>query len=286
MPDQPYRRATPAPSADDGTARNERSSTLRFILTLAILAWVVRSLIIAPFSIPSGSMLPTLYIGDYVAVAKWPYGYARVSFPFGFPPIEGRLLGGTPKRGDVVVFRHPTENADLIKRVIGVPGDMVEVRGGTLILNGRVVPRQPLGQYPLPISANTPCKTVPPALPAVETRAGEPKCIIPAFRESLPGGPTFTTLDQVTDGAADNFSAVRVPAGHIFLMGDNRDDSLDSRFGPELGGIGMVPVENVIGRALVTFWSTDGSASYVKPWTWFSALRGGRMGNGYSGAAE
>ena len=279
-------RPAPAPSDDGGSASSERSSTLRFILKLAILAWVVRSLIIAPFSIPSGSMLPTLYIGDYVAVAKWPYGYSRVSFPFGFPPINGRIFGRTPTRGDVVVFRHPTEDADLIKRVIGVPGDTVEVRGGALFLNGRAVPRVALGQYPLPISANTPCKTVPPALPSVETRAGQPKCLIPAFRETLPGGPSFTTLDQVNDGAADDFAPVRVPAGHVFLMGDNRDDSLDSRFGPESGGIGMVPVDKVIGRALVTFWSTDGSASYFKPWTWFSALRGGRMGNGYQGTAE
>ncbi|MBA3544223.1 MAG: signal peptidase I, partial [Chthoniobacterales bacterium] len=133
---------------------------------------------------------------------------------------------------------------------------------------------------------NTPCKAVPPALPRIATRAGRPQCLIATFRESLPGGPSFTVLDQIADGAADDFAPVRVPAGHIFLMGDNRDDSLDSRFTPAVGGIGMVPVENVIGRALVTFWSTDGSASYVKPWTWFSALRASRIGNAYTGAAE
>jgi len=280
------RPAVPAETTDAEKPGEEGWSTTRFILTLAILAWVVRSLVIAPFSIPSGSMFPTLYIGDYVAVAKWPYGYSRFSFPLGIPPLDGRLLGRSPSRGDVVVFRHPSEPTDLIKRVIGVAGDSVEVRGGALILNGRPVPRQPIGQYLLPISANTPCKIVPPALPNVVTRSGRPHCVIPAFRERLPGGPSFTVLDQVPDGAADDFAPVRVPAGHMFLMGDNRDDSLDSRFAPAAGGIGMVPVERVIGRALVTFWSTDGSASYFKPWTWFTALRGGRVGNGYSGTAE
>jgi signal peptidase I len=231
-------------------------------------------------------MFPTLYIGDYVAVAKWPYGYSRFSFPLGFPPIRGRVLGAVPQRGDVVVFRHPSEPADLIKRVIGIPGDQVEVRGGLLLLNGRAVPRQSIGQYPLPVSANTPCKVVSPALPQVVQRDGGPYCLLPAFRETLPNGPSFTVLDQVPEGQADDFAEVRVPAGHLFLMGDNRDDSLDSRYGPAHGGIGMVPIENVIGRAMVTFWSTDGTASYLKPWTWFSALRGHRIGNGYKGEAE
>ena len=276
----------PAKRPNDEKPKDDGWSTARFLLTLAILAWVVRSLIIAPFSIPSGSMLPTLYIGDYVAVAKWPYGFSRFSFPFGFPPIGGRIFGHAPSRGDVVVFRHPSEPTDLIKRVIGVPGDTVEVRGGALILNGRAVPRMALGQYPLPVSANTPCKAVPPATPALETRSGQPYCMLGAYRESLPQGPSFTVLDQVEGGAADDFASVRVPAGQLFLMGDNRDDSADSRFGPAEGGIGMVPVDNVIGRALVTFWSTDGSASYFKPWTWFTALRGDRIGNGYSGDAE
>ena len=285
-----FRRGEPAPVSGgekpDDKHGGERWSTARFLLTLAILAWAVRSLVLAPFSSPSGSMLPTLYIGDYVAVAKWPYGYSRVSFPFGFPPISGRVFGSVPSRGDVVVFRHPSEPVDLIKRVIGVPGDIVEVRDGALILNGRPVSRMPLGQYPLATSANTPCKMVPPAMPSIEQRLGQPYCLLAAFRETLPGGPSFTVLDQVEGGAADDFAAVRVPPGQLFLMGDNRDDSLDSRFGAFEGGIGMVPVENVIGRALVTFWSTDGGASYFKPWTWFTALRGNRIGNGYSGAAE
>jgi signal peptidase I len=265
--------------------RESAWSLARFFLTLAILAWALRSFVAAPFSIPSGSMLPTLYIGDYLVVAKWPYGYSRYSFPLQLPSFSGRIFSGVPRRGDVVVFRHPSEADDLIKRVIGVPGDTVEVREGELILNGRSVPRQALAPYKLPISANTPCRVVPPAIPTIVQVGRQTYCVFPAYRETLPGGPSYTVLDQ-SSSEADDFGPVKVPAGHVFLMGDNRDDSLDSRFPAEVGGIGMVPVENLIGRAMVTFWSTDGSASWWEPWTWFSALRATRVGNGYSGGAE
>jgi signal peptidase I len=257
----------------------------RFILTLVVLAWALRSLIVAPFYIPSGSMVPTLYIGDYLAVAKWPYGYSRYSFPFGIPSFDGRVFGRLPERGDVVVFRHPDEDEDLIKRVIGLPGDTVEVRGGELILNGHRVPRQKLPPYAMPISLNSPCKVVPPAIPLVTVVRDQPYCTYPAYRETLPGGSSYTVLDQA-DVSADEFGPVRVPAGHLFLMGDNRDDSADSRFAVYDNGVGMVPLENLVGRAMFTFWSTDGTASYWKPWTWFTALRGTRVGNGYKGDAE
>lgn len=266
-------------------AKQSRGGTLRFVLMLVLFAWALRSFVAAPFSIPSGSMLPTLYIGDYLVVAKWPYGYSTYSFPFGFPSFHGRVFGHLPKRGDVVVFRHPTENADLIKRVIGIPGDTVEVRAGQVILNGRPVPRQPLPIYKLAVSANSPCRSVQPELPVVAQVSGQTYCLLPAFRESLPSGPSYTVLDQVST-AADYFAPAKVPTGHVFLMGDNRDDSLDSRFTTEVGGIGMVPVDNLIGRAEFTFWSTDGSASWWKPWTWFGALRANRLGNTYSGDAK
>jgi signal peptidase I len=283
----PFLRRGPDKAAahQDAEEREGAWGFARFILTLAILAWAFRSFIAAPFSIPSGSMLPTLYIGDYLVVAKWPYGYSRYSFPWGFPSFEGRVIQHLPKRGDVVVFRHPSENSDLIKRVIGLPGDTVELRGGELILNGRRLPREELPAYQLPVSENTPCRVVPPATPFVASVRGQTYCVLPAYRETLPGGPSYTVLDQVAT-AADDFGPVKVPAGHVFLMGDNRDDSLDSRFSPAVGGIGMVPVDNLIGRATFTFWSTDGSASYWKPWTWFTALRGSRVGNGYTGDAE
>jgi signal peptidase I len=271
------------PSKD--RTRDGAWSTARFILTLAIVAWTFRSFVAAPFSIPSGSMQPALYIGDYLVVAKWPYGYSRYSFPFGFPSFDGRIFGQLPKRGDVVVFRHPNAQEDLIKRIIGIPGDTIELRGGALILNGKPVRRFALPPYELPMSVNSPCRMVPPATPSVESSGGDSYCLFPSYRENLPGGPSYTVFDQTTT-AADDFGPVKVPAGHVFLMGDNRDDSLDSRFATTDGGIGMVPVENLIGRASFTFWSTDGSASYWKPWTWFSALRGSRIGNGYTGDAE
>ena len=266
--------------------RESVGSLLRFVLTVAVIAWAFRSFIGAPFNIPSGSMLPTLYIGDYLAVSKWPYGYSRYSFPLGLPSFEGRVFGHLPKRGDVVVFRHPVENDDLIKRVIGLPGDTVEVRQGRLILNGREVARRPLPPAKVPVTANSPCRTVPPAAPTVIDVSGKPTCVYRAYLETLPGRPSYTVLDQIDQAPADDFAPVRVPAGHLFLMGDNRDDSLDSRYPTEVGGVGMLPVENLIGRASFTFWSTDGRASWFKPWTWFPALRGSRIGNGYTGAAE
>lgn len=273
-----------------GSAKAERresiGSLLRFIFTVVLIAWAFRSLVGAPFNIPSGSMLPTLYIGDYLAVSKWPYGYSRYSFPLGLPAFKGRILGRLPSRGDVVVFRHPVENSDLIKRVIGLPGDVIEMRQGQLILNHSPVLRRLLPPAKVPVTANSPCRAVPPATPRVVLVSGTPACIYRAYLETLPGGPSYTVLDQIDDGPADDFPEIRVPAGHVFLMGDNRDDSLDSRYPTYEGGVGMLPVENVIGRASFSFWSTDGRASWFKPWTWFPALRGSRIGNGYTGVAE
>lgn len=281
----PFTRSQPPEDAKE-KPREGGWSTVRFIIGLALLAWVVRSLIVAPFSIPSGSMLPTLYVGDYVMVAKWPYGYSRYSFPFGFPSFNGRIFGSLPDRGDVVVFRHPTESIDLIKRVIGLPGDTVEVRAGRLVLNGKPVPRTDVSPFSMPISPNSPCRAVPPAAPLVGEVRGRSYCLYRAYRETLPGGPSYTVLDQVDGLDADDFGPVRVPEGHVFLMGDNRDDSSDSRFLPAVGGVGLLPADHLIGKGLVTFWSTDGSASYWKPWTWFTALRASRIGNGYTGDPE
>ena len=263
--------------------RAERGGTLRFIIVVAVLAWAFRSFVFAPFSIPSGSMLPTLFIGDYLAVAKWPYGFSRHSFPFGFPPFRGRILSHLPDRGDVVVFVPPAdEREDYVKRVIGLPGDTVEVRDGTVILNGKPVRRDDPEPLPVPISANSPCRTVAGATPDIQSEGAKRTCVYRTYRETLPSGGSYRVIDQVDNPIADAMSPVKVPAGHLFLMGDNRDDSLDSRFSVAEGGIGMVPVENLVGRASVIFWSTDGSSSYLKPWTWFSALRGDRIGHSLS----
>lgn len=269
------------------SARAERGGLLRLVIIVALVAWLVRSLVFAPFSIPSGSMLPTLLIGDYVVVAKWPYGFSRFSFPFQFPPFQGRIASQLPRRGDVVVFRPAGDGADdFIKRVIGLPGDTVEVRGGSLILNGRPVPRANIDPVAIPVSPNSPCRVVPGATPAVRASGGEGTCVYPVFRETLPDGESYTVIDQLGASAGDSFPATTVPAGHVFLMGDNRDDSLDSRFSPFEGGIGFVPIDHLIGRGSFIAWSTDGSASYLKPWTWFTALRAGRIGTSLSTGAR
>ena len=272
--------ATPTDDPDTPKKRESLGGWVRFLLTFAVLAWILRSLIVAPFSIPSGSMLPNLLIGDYVMVAKWPYGYSRYSFPLGIPALEGRVFESLPKRGDVVVFRQPgDEGVDFIKRVIGLPGDTIELRGGMLTLNGKSAPRERVTDVAVPISANSPCKVAGDAIPMiVSDGAGGQFCRYATYRETLPGGRNYLVLDQIEYPRADDFGPVTIPAGHIFLMGDNRDDSQDSRFGVTEGGIGFVPIENILGRSLFNYWSTDGSANYLLPWTWFSALRGDRIG--------
>ncbi|MGZ8311157.1 MAG: signal peptidase I [Allosphingosinicella sp.] len=267
---------------DDTTAAPKRKEswweTLRFFLLLFLAAVALRSLLFAPFSIPSGSMLPNLMIGDYLFVSKFPYGFSRHSFPFGIASFDGRIFERLPERGDIVVFRYPgLEDADYVKRVIGLPGDQIEVRGGTVILNGTPVQRQRIADFAVPVSPNSPCR------PDGSTREtvqpdGARACAYPRYRETLPGGRSYDVLDQVADGAGDNMPAVIVPDGQLFVMGDNRDDSLDSRFEVAEGGVGLLPVDNVLGPAAIAFWSTDGSAEWIKPWTWFSAARWDRLG--------
>ena len=276
--------AEPADASGE-PAKKKEGSFLRFVLTLIVLSWAIRSFLFSAFYIPTGSMVPTLYIGDYLFVSKWPYGYSRYSFPLQFPSYDGRVLSRLPKRGDVVVFHHPVDDADLIKRVIGLPGDSIEVREGQLVLNGNVLPKQPIRDAQVRVSPNSPCRKVT-SEGATFTTPRDGACAYPAFIETLPGGPSYTVLDQTDEFPGDNFAPTIVPDGSIFVMGDNRDDSMDSRFQPAEGGVGLLPIENLIGRATITFWSTDGSASYWKPWTWFTALRGRRIGNGFTGSPE
>ena len=256
-------------------------SLLKSLLIIALAAWALRSLIVAPFSIPSGSMLPTMMIGDYLFVSKWPYGYSSASFPFEFPPFEGRIFGSLPERGDIVVFEGP-EGADVVKRVIGLPGDTVAIAGGQIILNGKPIPRQRIDDDVIPISPNSPCRVVPPAEAITRrTETGGEGCVYPAYRETLPNARSYVVLDQTDQSIADNFGPVTVPQGGIFVMGDNRDDSLDSRYSVLAGGMGFVPIDRVVGRAERAFWSTDGSASWVNPISWFTALRTDRLGTDY-----
>jgi signal peptidase I len=252
------------------------AETTRFLLLFFLLAVLLRTFVVAPFVIPSGSMMPELRIGDYLFVAKWPYGYSRYSIPFGLASFKGRIWAGEPERGDVVVFRYPGEDEDYVKRLIGLPGDTVQMRGGQLILNGRPVPKVRIADWLMPVTPNSPCRYAG-RIRAPSVEAGNAFCRYPRFRETLPGGRSYEVLDQV-EGAADDTPVYTVPAGHYFMMGDNRDDSADSRFSLEQKGVGLLPSDHVIGRALIAFFSTDGSADWVKPWTWFSAARWERVG--------
>ena len=276
-----FSRSRPRPALNPAKPAEKPGSFLKSLLWLALAAWLLRSLIVAPFSIPSGSMLPTMAIGDYLFVSKWPYGYASVSFPFHVPSFDGRILGSTPKRGDIVVFVGPT-GVDVVKRVIGLPGDLVAVDGGQVILNGNPVKRDRIEDFASVVSPNSPCQTATPAGSFVDdTKLAGQICAYPAYRETLPGGPSYVVLDQTGRSVADNFAPVVVPAGTLFLMGDNRDDSQDSRYAVEDNGMGFVPIDQVVGRAERVFWSTDGSASWLNPVSWFTALRGDRIGTDY-----
>ncbi len=249
-----------------------------------LIALVLRSFGFEPFNIPSESMMPRLLVGDYLFVSKWPYGYSRYSFPLGLPLFDGRVLDGEPERGEIAVFKTPADNrTDFIKRVIGLPGDLVQMRNGVLHINGQPVRRERIADLVIPIAPNSRClgSYTRPDFRAVEAD-GRAVCRYPRYRETLPGGVSYDVLDQVPNGPGDNTGVYVVPEGHYFMMGDNRDDSADSRYSVAEDGIGFVPRENLVGRASVMFFSTDGTAELLKPWTWFSAVRWDRIGKTFS----
>ncbi len=253
--------------------------TVTFLIKLVLVVAIFRSFLFAPFNIPSQSMLPQLYIGDYLFVSKWNYGFSRYSLPFALPLIPGRILAHDPARGDVVVFRGPAEdNHDVIKRVIGLPGDTVQVRQGQVILNGVPVPRVRVADFVIPITANYPASECPEAFQADDAN-GRPICRYAQFRETLPSRRSYFVLDRGEIPQADETGVYSVPAGHVFAMGDNRDDSGDSRFAPP-EGVGLIPMERIQGRAIILFFSTNGNSSWLLPWTWFSAARWSRIGTG------
>lgn len=234
------------------------NETIRTVLMALLLAMTFRSFLFEPFHIPSGSMKSNLLVGDYLFVSKFTYGYSRYSFPFGFKIFDGRILASKPKRGDVVVFRLPSNpRIDFIKRVMGLPGDSVQVRDGVVYINGSPLKRTALDEWG---------EEIPETGQVVS---------IPRFEETLPEGKTITILKQHRYGAADNTPIFIVPEGKYFMMGDNRDNSRDSRF-PE---VGFVPYENLVGRAQMIFFSVDEAFSITNPVSWVTSLRFGRLFN-------
>lgn len=250
---------------------------VKYAVLLGIGVMAIWSFVAKPFYIPSESMVPTLLVGDRLVVTKYPYGFSYLS-PFlpVLPRIEGRLFGRLPERGDIVVVKSPVTHEDWIKRVIGLPGDTVEMQGGVLFLNGLAVPKRPAAPAMIRESESMPCAR---EEFRVYEPGGERFCRYPRFVETLPGGRSYDVLDLTfgTPGA-DDTPRVTVPDGHLFLMGDNRDRSADSRFSPIDGGLGILPIENIIGRAEFTTFSLDGSQRLFNPKSWFMALRGDRAG--------
>lgn len=257
----------------------------RFLLVFGFAVLLLRSLFISSFNIPSESMQPRLLIGDYLLVNKAAYGWTRHSLPFSVPLIAGRIAARTPARGDVVVFKHPLDETDYIKRVIGLPGDRIQVVDGVMRINDREVPRIRVADLVIPATQNmmeasygNPCFR-----PLFEEMRsdGVLTCRYPQYVETLPNGKRYPVLDLVL-GDADTTGVYQVPEGHLFLMGDNRDRSYDSRFPAVAGaGIGIVPEDRLVGAAWVTVFSTDGSARWYNPISWFTAARWDRIGEGF-----
>ena len=249
-------------SGDDAplNAKEEAAEFFKTAMVAILLAVIIRSLLFEPFNIPSGSMKPTLLVGDYLFVQKPAYGYSKYSFPFGMAPIEGRVFEKQPKRGDVVVFKLPSNTrVDYIKRVIGLPGDTVQVRRGRLYLNGKEVPREPVGFTKFE-----------------DEFLGEVTMM--EYIQTLPDGTMFSIFEETDDEQLDNTQLFTVPEGHIFVMGDNRDNSQDSRANHNAPvAVGFVPFENLVGRADFTFFSTNGHARIYEIWKWPWSIRYNRM---------
>ncbi len=233
---------------------------LKVVVQALLIALVVRTFLFQPFNIPSGSLIPTLDIGDYLFVSKYSYGYSRYSFPFSPDVFSGRILASTPKRGDVAVFKFPKDTSkDYIKRVIGLPGDKIQLVESRLIINGQMVAREPTTK--------------------VMTRDQFGHDVeVPTYLETLPGGVTHQIIQINGDnGFYSNTPVYTVPPGNYFMMGDNRDNSTDSRVSPDQDGVGYVPFENFVGRAELIFFSIDDTAPVWEFWRWPTSIRWDRL---------
>jgi len=231
---------------------------VKTVVIALVIAFGIRTIAFEPFNIPSGSMEPTLLVGDYLFVSKFSYGYSTYSLPYGIHLFSGRIFGREPKRGDVVVFKLPRDpQVDYIKRIIGLPGDHIQMIRGILNINGQPVQRERIEDF-------------------VNTENGI-LSRTPQYIETLPNGVRHPILELSDDGPVDNTAVYVVPPDHYFAMGDNRDNSLDSRVPPDRGGVGYVPAENLVGRAEILFFSTDGTAAWYEFWKWPSAMRFSRF---------
>jgi signal peptidase I len=241
-------------------SKRKPEGKFEFIKTIVIagaLALGFRSLLFEPFNIPSGSMIPTLLVGDYLFVSKYSYGYSRYSFPFGMAPFDGRIFETPPERGDVAVFRQPqNESVAFIKRIVGLPGDRVQVVNGVLHINDVAVNRDRKG--------------------FATASDGYNVIRFSVYQETLPNGKSYLIQERSDDNLLDNTNVFLVPEGHYFMMGDNRDNSRDSR----TTSVGLVPAENLIGRAERLFFSHNSSAHLWEVWKWPFAIRYGRLGDG------
>ena len=234
--------------------QNALWENVKVIVQALLLAMIIRTVLFQPFTIPSGSMMPTLLVGDYIFVNKFSYGYSKYSLPFSPNLFSGRIFASEPTRGDVVVFRFPPNpEIDYIKRLVGLPGDRIQVIDGVLNINGTPVPRSPDGAF-------------------TSDYRLDPGTDVPVFRETLDNGVTYDTLDQSPTSRGDNTREFVVPERHYFMMGVNRDNSLDSRF-----DVGFVPAENLVGRASVIFFSLGNDTSFREFWKWPANMRWDRL---------
>lgn len=231
---------------------------IKTVVVAVLIALSIRTFAYEPFNIPSGSMKPTLLVGDYLFVSKMSYGYSRYSLPFAPPVIPGRVLFTEPERGDVIVFKKPSDTStDFIKRLIGLPGDKIQVRSGILHINGVAVPRRPIDDFKV--------------MDSFGRERG-----VRQYVETLPNGVQHLILEARGDsGGADNTRVFTVPDGYYFMMGDNRDNSVDSRD----PSVGMVPRQNLVGRAEILFWAWDGRWAAWEIWNWPRAIRFSRLLN-------
>jgi len=250
--------------AKDAEQENGFVETLKTVFWALVIAGVFRTLFFQPFWIPSGSMKDTLLIGDFLFVNKMAYGYSRYSCPFGLCPIQGRVLGSEPERGDVVVFRHPVNGSDFIKRLVGLPGDRVQMRNGILFINDEEAVQTPDGIFEEPFEQQGPVGNLPLCKNAGVGLGGT--CEKDKFIEQFPGETGGHSILNAREARADDTPVYTVPEGHFFFMGDNRDNSTDSRVA-QPNGVGYVPFENLIGRADRVMFSSAGRSLFFV-WTW------------------